>query len=136
MILKIAWVGDFLCLLYNGISMKNEKKHNKELFIAEAVIGIAASIMLIVVVGLAALIAEKEPAVAGLIIGVSFLSFFVVCLGLTKMEQIVGYYQCTKCRHKHVPTYNEVLWSMHLGRTRRMPCPKCHKKTWQRKVLS
>lgn len=53
-----------------------------------------------------------------------------------RIEQTAGYYECKKCGHKHVPTYNQVLWAMHFGRTRYMKCPECNKWSWQKKVIS
>ena len=52
-----------------------------------------------------------------------------------KIEQIAGYYECGKCHHKYVPTYSSVFFAMHMGRTRYMKCPKCSKKSWNKKVI-
>lgn len=113
----------------------DDKEHNKQLFIVEAVVGIAATILTIVMVALAAIIIETNVVIGTLMIVIPIVCFVVICLGLTKMEQIVGFYQCANCHHKSIPSYNTVLWSLHCGRTRYMTCPKCHKKTWQKKVL-
>ena len=115
--------------------MKNEKKRNKELSAVEIIVGLAATVMMLAMMAIAAFLAETQTAVSITMIVVSVVSFIVICLGLTKIEQVVGYYECGKCRHKHVPKYNPVLWSMHIGRTRYMVCPQCHKKSWQKKVL-
>ena len=112
----------------------DNKKINRQLFITEAVIGIAATIMTLFMIGIAASIIETQTVIGCSIIIISMVSFIIICLGLTKMEQVVGYYQCGKCHHKYIPSYKAVLWSMHLGRTRYMTCPKCHKKTWQKKT--
>ena len=45
-----------------------------------------------------------------------------------KIEQTAGYYECSKCNHKYIPTYSNVLWAMHMNRTRYMKCPKCNEK--------
>ena len=52
------------------------------------------------------------------------------------IETKVGFYQCKHCSHKYIPTYNQVLWSMHVGRTRYMKCPHCHKKSWSKKTTN
>ena len=52
------------------------------------------------------------------------------------IEQKAGYYQCRNCNHKYIPTYMQVLWSMHFGRTRYMKCPKCNNRSWNKKVIS
>lgn len=52
------------------------------------------------------------------------------------IEKDAGYYQCRKCKYKHIPSFKSILWSMHFGRTRYIKCPKCNKKSWQKKKLS
>jgi transcriptional regulator with XRE-family HTH domain len=63
---------------------------------------------------------------------------YIVVMGsvLLKVEQIAGYYECGKCHNKYIPTYKSVNLAPHLGRTRYMKCPKCEKKSWNKKVLS
>lgn len=53
-----------------------------------------------------------------------------------RIEKIAGYYECSKCNYKYIPTYKSVLFSMHFNRTRKMKCPNCNKKTWHKKVIS
>ena len=53
-----------------------------------------------------------------------------------KIEQHAGYYECKCCGHRYVPTAKAMWSSMHMGRTRYMLCPECHKKSWQKKVVS
>ena len=53
-----------------------------------------------------------------------------------KIEQHAGYYECKCCGHRYVPTAKAMWSSMHMGRTRYMKCPECHKKSWQKKVVS
>ena len=63
---------------------------------------------------------------------------YIVVMGsvLLRVEQIAGYYECGKCHNKYIPTYKSVNLAPHLGRTRYMKCPKCNKKSWNKKVLS
>lgn len=72
-----------------------------------------------------------------------FLIIFIACLILImgasaslKIEQIAGYYQCRKCKHKYIPKYLDVFFAMHIGRTRYMKCQKCQKYSWNKKVLT
>ena len=62
----------------------------------------------------------------------------IVCLiGIgfaLKIEQIAGYYVCKKCKHKYVPTYKQVFFSMHNGRTRYIKCQHCKQRSWSKKV--
>ncbi len=52
------------------------------------------------------------------------------------IEQKAGYYECQKCRDRHIPTCWQTNLAMHIGRTRYMKCPKCGQRSWQKKVLS
>lgn len=52
------------------------------------------------------------------------------------IEQRAGYYECSYCGYRYLPSYKQVLFSMHKGRTRYMKCPHCGKRNWQKKVLS
>lgn len=55
---------------------------------------------------------------------------------MIKLEQTAGYYECAECDHRYVPTYKSVFFSAHMHTTRYMRCPKCGKKSWQKKVIS
>ena len=55
---------------------------------------------------------------------------------LVRIEQIAGYYECGKCHHKYIPTYKNINLAPHMGRTRYMRCPKCNKKSWNKKIIS
>jgi hypothetical protein len=65
-----------------------------------------------------------------------FVPFIIGILFAIRIEQIAGYYECQKCHHKYVPTYKSVLFAMHVNRTRYMKCPKCYKRSWNKKVLT
>lgn len=67
------------------------------------------------------------------------LAFVLLIIGVSfalKIETETGYYECQKCHYKYVPKYSQVYFAMHSGTTRYMKCPKCNKKSWQRKTLS
>lgn len=51
------------------------------------------------------------------------------------IEQKAGFYECECCHHRYVPSYRQVILSMHRGRARYMKCPVCGKRSWQKKVL-
>ena len=61
---------------------------------------------------------------------------FMICLLALRIEQQAGYYECQKCHHKYIPTYSSVFLAAHINRTRYMKCPKCHQRSWQRKVIN
>jgi len=79
--------------------------------------------------------ADMENWVRGSLICILTVFVVVVAFLLVKIEQIAGYYECKECHHKYVPTYWTTNLAPHMGRTRYMKCPKCGKRSWQKKVL-
>ena len=112
-----------------------KEERDRQLLALEIFIGIVSSVILIgsiLLVGTLEL--SKFPAT--IIITISSI-IFATGMGLAlKIEQIAGYYECNNCHHEYIPTYKSVFWSQHMGRTRKMKCPKCGKKTWNKKVLT
>ena len=53
-----------------------------------------------------------------------------------RIEQKAGYYECKNCGHRYVPTFLQVLLAPHINRSRYMKCPNCHKRTYNKKVIS
>lgn len=113
---------------------KAKEQSDKKLLDLEVIIGIAMLIMFIPSVILLSY-ASMENWIRGALIVI--LTAFVVAVAfvLVKIEQVAGYYECQKCHHKYVPTYWTTNLAPHIGRTRRMRCPKCGEKSWQKKVL-
>lgn len=115
--------------------VKKEEMQNKKLMMYENVIGFGSTISFLIQVLVAVLFVKNTTAqiilfilaFAFLIIGVSF---------ALKIEAETGYYECQKCHNKYIPKYSSVYFAMHLGTTRYMKCPKCGKRSWQKKVMS
>lgn len=61
--------------------------------------------------------------------------FLIPCFFALKLEVSVGAYKCKNCGFEIVPTYKQVLNSMHKGTTRYLKCPKCNKRTWCKKIV-
>ena len=112
-----------------------EFERNKLLIEAEYAIGFtSAAALLAPILGVS--FTDFNNVVKAIFI-VSGTTYFVV--GITfalKIEQIAGYYKCSKCNHEYVPEkYSKVLFAPHIGTTRYMKCPECDKRSWQKKVL-
>lgn len=115
--------------------VKKEEMQNKKLMMYENVIGFGSIISFLIQVLVAMFFVKNTTAqmllfilaFAFLIIGVSF---------ALKIEAETGYYECQKCHNKYIPKYSSVYFAMHLGTTRYMKCPKCGKRSWQKKVMS
>ena len=107
----------------------------KRLLAMEIFLCITASIVLAALILFAAILSMADWQRA-ILITVGIAQFAVVVLCAIRIEQIVGFYQCTKCGHYYIPTYWNMLWAFHFGRTRYLKCPKCGQKSWQKKKLT
>ena len=70
------------------------------------------------------------------IVAVGFVVAVIGFLFAMRLEQVAGYYECGNCGHRYVPAYKDAMLAMHVGRTRYLKCPECHKRTWNKKVIS
>lgn len=115
--------------------VKQKEKSDRQMLSLEILIGIFSMIILFGFIFSAEFLQMEDWLRICLIIT----GFIIALVGIAfalKIEQTAGYYECAKCRHKYVPTFGSVLWAMHVNRTRYMRCPRCGKKSWQKKVLS
>ena len=115
--------------------VKEKEKADERLLTIEIVIGTISTVLSLAL----CFVAAYAPMTNWLRIvlgGTGFVFLFVIAFCMLKIEQVAGYYECQECHHKYVPTYQNVLWAMHINRTRYMKCPECHKWSWQKKVIS
>ena len=113
---------------------KIKEEKDKQLLNLEIVIGYISSITFLTLIFVASYI--KMPLwVSVLLIVIGSIIFAVGMANAIKIEQVAGYYECSNCKHKYIPSYQSVFWAMHIGRTRKMKCPKCHEKCWHKKVI-
>ena len=115
--------------------VKEKEAADKKLLSLEVVIGIFSVVILFGFIFSAAYIQMQAWLRACMII----LGFAISLVGFgfaLRIEQVAGYYECKECGHRYVPTYKSVNMAPHLGRTRKMRCPNCNKKSWQKKVIS
>ena len=114
---------------------KEKEQKDKQLLTLEWVLGLLGLTAFLAMVFMCIPIADSNTPLAVAMFIVGFIIFMVAAFFALKIEQIAGYYQCAECGHKHVPTFGAVFLAMHFGRTRHLRCPKCGKKSWQKKVL-
>lgn len=120
----------------NLLMMKeNEEKSNRALLKMEVVI-VAISIAALLICFLAAAFAAKNDIWRAVLMASGLVIFLVGAMFGVKIEKDAGYYECAECGHKYVPEFKTVLFAQHIGRTRKMCCPKCGKKSWQKKVVT
>ena len=120
----------------NLLEMAREKeKSDKQLLMVEIVMGFV-SIGIMLGLCIFAAYAPMEEWLRIVLIIIGFIPVLVLIPFMIKIEQTAGYYECKKCGNRYIPKYSSVFMSMHRGRTRYMKCPECHKKSWQKKVIS
>ena len=114
---------------------RKEERQNKRLMTSMWTILITNTIFYIGIL-LLALNTLEEGIMLGTIICISTIVFLIAGFIGLKFEVDAGYYECKNCHHKFVPTYKEVMFATHLATTRHLKCPKCHKRSWAKKVMS
>lgn len=113
---------------------KVKEEGDKKLLSMEIVIG-ALSVIILLSLTLIASFLKMENWLRIVIIVFGFTTSIIGIGFALKIEQIAGYYICKKCKHKYIPTYNQVLWAPHINRTRYMKCPHCRHRSWNKKVV-
>lgn len=115
--------------------VKEKEKNDKLLLRFEILMGVVCVIILFSLTIIASYV-PMEESLRALLILIGFAPLLIATPFMLKIEQIAGYYECKKCGHKYIPEYKSVFYAMHINRTRYMKCPECHKKSWQKKVVS
>ena len=115
--------------------VKQKQEADKRLLRMEILAGVMACVPFAVgiIIGLFVPMEEWKQVV---IVLSSMIPLLVAIPFLLRIEQVAGFYECKKCHHHYVPEYKSVFMAPHIGRTRYMKCPQCHKWTWHKKVIS
>lgn len=111
-----------------------KEERDKELLFLEIFIGITVSILMFTCIFIASFV-NMSNLLRILIIIIGIIPFMIGTGYAIRIEQIAWYYECNKCHHKYIPTFSSGLWAMHINRTRYMKCPKCGKRSWNKKVI-
>ena len=120
----------------NLLEMARQKEAaDKRLLALEIFIGVLVSVLLLAMIMLATFLEMADWLRVVLIIG-GIVLFAIGMVCALRIEQVAGYYVCAKCGHRYIPTYGSVFFAMHINRTRYMRCPKCHERSWQKKVIN
>lgn len=119
----------------NLVALKAQQEHNFKLLLnLEYVLGYFSTISFMILI----FIASFCPILTVyriLIVAFAFLQFVIGVYFCLLIEKDAGFYECPNCHNKYVPTFKQICFSMHYGRTRHMKCPKCGKKSWQKKTI-
>ncbi len=114
---------------------KQKEEADKKLLSTETFMT-SVTIVFYVALVLMASFVDMSDVLRILIIVLATIAVFFVCLLAIRIEQIAGYYECSNCHYKYIPSYKNVLMATHMGRTRKMICPKCKHKSWHKKITT
>lgn len=116
---------------------KEKEQSDKRLLLSEIVLGAFTTISFLIILftSLYAIYELKVYVLPIIMLVVGLAIFLTGCTFCLYIEQKAGYYVCKKCYHKYVPTFKQIFFAMHIGRTRYMKCPHCNKKSWNKKVI-
>lgn len=114
---------------------QSEENSNKALLALEFFLIVVAMIAFTLAVCVATYTDLQEPWRTIEVLAASLLLAATIIIAF-KIEQKAGYYECPECNHRYVPTFVAATFAPHIGWTKKMVCPKCGKKSWQKKVLT
>ena len=114
---------------------KQKEESDKRLLFLEIVTGTLAVVIMLALCMVASFV-EMSEWLRILLIVIGLLPLIILIPFLLRIEQIAGYYECKKCKHRYIPTFKSVSMAMHMGRTRYLKCPSCSQRSWHKKVIS
>lgn len=114
---------------------QEEGRNNKRLLSLELIIAYLSTISFMVLI-LAASLAVTSVVWRAVMIVAAIGIFAVGMVCSLRLERDAGYYECPNCGMRYVPSMRAVVMAPHVGRTRRMRCPRCGKRGWHKKVLT
>lgn len=121
-------------IIIEELTKKEEKKDR--LLLTTKWLFLIILIILLIIICVIAVIYIPEGLIQNLTVIVTIIVVLIGLFYCLKLEVEAGYYECSKCHHKHKPEYNKVLCSLHFGTTRYLKCPECNNRSWSKKVLS
>ena len=125
----------------NLLALKQENEENaRRTLRAETCIIVITLITSITLLAAGVITAARNGENDPLGIALSIAGTIIVIPGAlfgVRIEQKTGYYECAECGNRYKPeSFWKVTWAPHIGTTRKMKCPKCGKKSWQKKVIN
>ena len=96
---------------------KQKEEADRRLLFLEIVIGVF-SVIVLLGFSLVASVVQMPDWLRVVLVLTGFVLGMIGLMYALKIEQTAGYYECQKCGHKYIPTFNSVMWAMHFGRTR------------------
>lgn len=119
----------------NMMSLRQSEERSNRYLLTMEVFLIIVSMVLLVGAALLVSYVEMPDAWRLIVMTIAFVMALPSIVACMVIEQKAGYYQCPECGHKHVPSLRAAMFAVHMGWTKKLVCPKCGKKCWQKKVL-
>ena len=114
---------------------RQEELNNKKLLALENVIGYTCSAAFLVLI-FAASFAVTTSVWHIIMILTGSVIFVIGMYHSIKLEHDAGYYECPNCGRRYVPTMRAIILAPHKMRDRRMKCPYCNQRGYNKKVLT
>ena len=92
---------------------KLKEQRDKELLLSEIFICVSVTIMLCASILIVNYI-EMDNWLKIVIVLSTVIPFTIVVLYALRIEQIAGYYECSNCHHKYIPSYKTILYHVFL----------------------
>lgn len=118
---------------------KREEAYNKRLIRAMYVFGftgLGAGLTMIVGGSYLADAAPEQKMLAILLIVLGIVVLVPTIIYCTVLEHAAGYYECPECGACYTVSVGRMMMAPHLGTTRRLTCPHCGKRAWNKKVMT
>ena len=113
----------------------NEEEANRYLLRLETVIEALTLLSSLTIIFIAAFLIPMGIATY-ILIAISLIILIIGTYFALKIECDAGYYECQHCHHSHIPPLKTVVLAPHIGRSRWMKCPYCHKRSFMKKTLT
>ena len=120
----------------NLLELIRQKEENDKRWLAMEWVVAGLSVIVLIIPIIVGSLIEIEEWKRVMIAFSGFIPAIIGSMFALKIERLTGFYECEICHHKYVPTFMSFNFAMHMGRTRYMKCPKCGKKSWQKKVIN
>ena len=115
--------------------VRQKEEADKRLLNVEIVLMIISILFLFAAVAVFAFVELPSWAKILILVG-GFVQLIIAGLISFRIEQKAGYYECKHCHNRYVPTYSRSIIAPHIGRSKYMKCPSCHRWSWHKKEIS
>ncbi len=118
------------------LEMRKAKEQNDRMLLRMEIVLCSVSLAFLLALTFLAAYLKMQTWLRAVLIVLAFVQFFPCIFIALRIEQKAGFYKCKKCGEVWVPGYWQVFFAPHLGRSRKMTCPKCGKRCYHKKVLT